>query len=96
LVTNNNNDNDNDNNNNSASLKILKSPDAQAYWDLPVYADHTCDSVKANRVDARRLGGRLTLCSRNYFRKLSLSEIDKYYAGNIQWHRIDYLRTVIL
>lgn len=38
------------NNNNSASLNILKSPDAQAYWDLPVYAHHTC--VKDNRVDA--------------------------------------------
>ena len=47
MVTNNN----NNNNNNSASFKILKSPDAQAYWDLPVYADHTC--VKDNRVDAR-------------------------------------------
>ena len=23
----------------------------QAYWDVPVYADHTC--VEANRVDAR-------------------------------------------
>ena len=30
---------------------MYESPDAQAYWDVPVYADHTC--VKANRVDAR-------------------------------------------
>ena len=30
---------------------MYESPDAQAYWDVPVYADRTC--VKANRVDAR-------------------------------------------
>ena len=30
---------------------VYESPDAQAYWDVPVYADHTC--VEANRVDAR-------------------------------------------
>ena len=30
---------------------MYESPDEQAYWDFPVYADHTC--VKANRVDAR-------------------------------------------
>ena len=30
---------------------MYESPDVQAYWAVPVYADHT--SVKANRVDAR-------------------------------------------
>ena len=30
---------------------MYESPDAQAYWDVLVYADHTF--VKANRVDAR-------------------------------------------
>ena len=30
---------------------MYESPDEQAYWDFPVYADHTC--VKANRVGAR-------------------------------------------
>ena len=34
----------------SNSETNVESPDAQAYWDVPVYADHTC--VKANRVDA--------------------------------------------
>ena len=29
---------------------MYKTPDAQAYRDVMVYADHTC--VKANRVDA--------------------------------------------
>ena len=29
---------------------MYESPNAQVYWDGPVYADHTC--VKANRVDA--------------------------------------------
>ena len=35
----------------SNSETNVESPDAQAYWDVPVYADHTC--VEANRVDAR-------------------------------------------
>ncbi|PFX27514.1 hypothetical protein AWC38_SpisGene7754 [Stylophora pistillata] len=30
---------------------LYKSPDAEAYWDVPVYADHTY--VRSNRVDAR-------------------------------------------
>ena len=30
---------------------MYESRDAQAYWDVPVYADHIC--VEANRVDAR-------------------------------------------
>ena len=30
---------------------IYESPEALAYWDLPVYAEHTI--VKANRVDAQ-------------------------------------------
>lgn len=30
---------------------LYKSPDAEAYWDVPVYADHTF--VRSNPVDAR-------------------------------------------
>ena len=30
---------------------MYESPEVQAYWDVPVYADHIC--VEANRVDAR-------------------------------------------
>ena len=33
---------------------MYESPDAQVYWDVPVYTNHTC--VKANRVDARFVG----------------------------------------
>ena len=32
---------------------VYESPDAEAYWDVPVYAESTC--VQANRVDARFL-----------------------------------------
>ena len=37
----------------SEPKSVYQNDQAQAFWDVPVYADHVLRTVRANRVDAR-------------------------------------------